>query len=244
MFEPTPAQDLAVVGTDVPRVEADEKLTGAALYTGDLVLPGMLHAKVKESPHARAKILSIDTSKAEALPGVRAVLVGSELTYKVGLYVVDKDILAKDEVRHYGEAVAAVAAETIEIASHAVELIDVEYEVEMPILNQVDALAPDAPLVHPDLGSYQYVEAAFSPQPGTNIPNKIRRAQGRHRAGLRRGRVRGRARVHQPVGPARADGDPRRDRPVDGPATRSRSGRAPSRRSRSATCSASPSGCR
>ena len=77
----------------------------------------MLHAKVKESPHARAKILSIDTSKAEALPGVRAVLVGSELDYKVGLYVVDKDILAKDEVRHYGEAVAAVAAETLEIAS-------------------------------------------------------------------------------------------------------------------------------
>lgn len=177
MFEQT-TREPTCIGTDVPRVEASEKLTGAALYTGDLEMPGMLYAKVKESPHARAKILNIDTSKAEALPGVRAVLVGAELDYKVGLYVVDKDILAKGEVRHYGEAVAAVAAETPEIASHAVELICVEYEVEKPILNQVDALAPNAPLVHPNLGSYQYVQAAFSPQPGTNIPNLIKLRKG------------------------------------------------------------------
>jgi len=62
------------VGVDVPRVEVMEKLTGAALYTGDLLLPGMLHAKLKKSPHARARIVSIDTSRAEALPGVHAVL--------------------------------------------------------------------------------------------------------------------------------------------------------------------------
>jgi len=83
------------------------------------VLPGMLYAQVKKSPHARAKILSIDTSKAEALPGVRAVLTGSELDYRLGLYIVDKYILAKGEVRHYGEAVAAVAAESLQIARKA-----------------------------------------------------------------------------------------------------------------------------
>ena len=117
MFETPAPRPNTSVGVDVPRVEAAEKVTGAAIYASDMIMPGMLYAKVKVSPHARAKILSIDTSKAEALPGVRAVLVGSELNYKLGLYVVDKDILAKTEVRHYGEAVAAVAAETVEIAT-------------------------------------------------------------------------------------------------------------------------------
>jgi CO/xanthine dehydrogenase Mo-binding subunit len=167
-----------IVGTDVPRLEATDKLTGAAVYASDMVLPGMLYAKVKESPHARAKILRIDTSKAERLVGVHAVLVGKELDYKLGLYVVDKDILAKDVVRHFGEAVAAVAAESLEIASRAVELIEVEYEALPPVLNQVDALAKDAPLVHPDLGSYDYVEAAFTPQPGTNVPNLTKLRKG------------------------------------------------------------------
>src|SRR5450759_1748460 len=87
------------VGVSHPRVEVMGKLTGDALYTGDLTMPGMLYAKVKSSPHARANILSIDTSKAEGLPGVHAVLTGHELDYRLGLYVVDKDILAKDVVR-------------------------------------------------------------------------------------------------------------------------------------------------
>ena len=110
-------------------------------------------------------------SRAERLPGVRAILTGHDLAYRLGLYVVDKDILAKDEVRHFGEAVAAVAADTRAIAQAAVELIEVDYEVLTPILNHMDALAPGAPLVHPDLASYDFVEAAFSPQPGTNIAN-------------------------------------------------------------------------
>ena len=106
------------------------------------------------------------------------MLTGRDLDYRLGLYVVDKDILAKDVVRHFGEAVAAVAAETVEIAEHAVDLIDVEYEVLTPILDPKDAIKPDAPLVHPDLGSYSYVEAAFSPQPGTNIANLTRMRKG------------------------------------------------------------------
>ncbi len=172
------------VGTGHPRVEAVGKLTGEAVYASDMTLPGMLHARVKGSPHARAKILSIETSKAGALPGVHAVLVGSELHEKLGLYVVDKDILAKDVVRHFGEAVAAVAAETPEIASEAVDLIEVDYEVLEPVLDQMKALEPDAPLVHPDLGDYEYVEAAFSPQPGTNVPNLSKLRKGDVEAGF------------------------------------------------------------
>jgi CO/xanthine dehydrogenase Mo-binding subunit len=166
------------VGDNVQRVDDTAKLTGGAMYASDMVFAGMLHAQVKKSPHARAKILAVNTSKAKSLPGVHAVLTGKELDYRIGLYVVDKDILAKDEVRHFGEAVAAVAADTLEIASRAVELIDVEYEVLPPVLNQLDALDKDAPLVHPDLGSYDYVKAVFSPQPGTNIPNVTRIRKG------------------------------------------------------------------
>lgn len=177
MWELKDLSTFKYVGKAVPRVEAIEKVTGTALYVSDMILPGMLYAQVKKSPHARALIKKIDVSKAQALPGVRAVLTGKELNYKLGLYIVDKDILAKKEVRHYGEAVAAVAADTPEIAKKAVDLIEVEYEVLKPILNHMDAIKEDAPLIHPDLGTYDYFKPAFSPQPGTNIAtwNKIRK---------------------------------------------------------------------
>src|SRR4051794_1336376 len=178
------AVDPMGVGTSPPRLEGSAKLTGDARYTGDLLLPGMLHAKVKKSPHARARIVSIDTSRAEALPGVHAVLTGHELDYRLGLYVVDKDILAKDVVRHFGEAVAAVAAETVDIASEAVALIDVEYDVMPPVLDPMRAIRSDAPLVHPDLADYSYVEAAFSPQPGTNVANITKMRKGDVEAGF------------------------------------------------------------
>ncbi len=178
MSEPAFASPPRAVGVSHERVEVVGKLTGDALYTGDLVLPGMLHAKVKKSPHARARIVRVDTSRAEVLPGVHAVLTGHELDYRIGLYVVDKDILAKDEVRHFGEAVAAVAADTVDIAERAVELIDVDYEVLPPVLDPMEAIKDGAPLVHPGLGTYSYVEAVFSPQPGTNIANVTRMRKG------------------------------------------------------------------
>ncbi len=171
MLETANSETLRQIGHSPVRHDVADKLTGAAIYVSDMILPGMLHAQVKKSPHARAKIRRIDVSRAERLPGVRAILTGHDLDYRLGLYVVDKDILAKDEVRHFGEAVAAVAADTRAIAHAAVELIEVEYEILPPILNHMDALAPGAPLVHPDLASYDFVEAAFSPQPGTNIAN-------------------------------------------------------------------------
>ena len=177
MTESDRANPYSSIGKDTPRLDALQKLSGQAVYINDIVLPGMLYARVKRSPHAHARILGIETSKAQALPGVRAVLTGKELPYKVGLYLVDKDILAKEEVRHYGEAVAAVAAETLEIAKQAIDLIEVEYEVLKPVLDAREALLPGSDLVHPDVGSYDCMHEAFSPIPKTNVANwtKIRK---------------------------------------------------------------------
>ncbi len=165
-----------LVGKDIPRKDGVEKVTGAATYVYDMVLPGMLYAKTVRSPYAYAKIKSIDTSEAEKIPGVRAVVTGKELNYKVGLYVVDKDILAKEYARYQGEPVAAVAADSELIAEMACEKIKVEYEELEPVLDPREALKPDAPLVHPDLGKYSYMKGVFQPQAGTNIPHvqKIR----------------------------------------------------------------------
>jgi len=172
------ATALKYVGTSQEGSDSAGKLTGAAVFTSDMSLPGMLHAQIKKSPHARARIRGIDISRAEALPGVRAILVGSELDYKLGLYIVDKDILAKGEVRHFGEAVAAVAADTLEIAHRAVELIEVDYEVLPAVLSHMDALKEGASLVHPELGSYDYVKAVFTPLPGTNVANHTKLRKG------------------------------------------------------------------
>ncbi len=178
MFDEIKTKVLVYVGKKADRPDTVEKLTGEATYVSDMSLPGMLHVQLKKSPHASAKIIAIDTGKASALPGVRAIVTGDELDYHLGLYVVDKRILARGQVRHYGEAVVAVAADTLEQARAAVEAIDVTYEILTPVLHHMDALKPDAPLVHPDLGSYSYMAAAFTPKPGTNIANHTKLRKG------------------------------------------------------------------
>ncbi|MFH2112908.1 MAG: molybdopterin cofactor-binding domain-containing protein, partial [Spirochaetota bacterium] len=178
MFDEIATKDLKHVGHNAGRPDMTEKLTGEAMYVSDMILPGMLHVQLKKSPHARARIIRVDTAKAAGLPGVRAIVTGDELDYRMGLYVVDKHILAKGEVRHYGEAVAAIAADTLEQARDAVEAIEVEYQPLEPVLHHMDALKPEAPLVHPDLGSYSYIAAAFTPKPGTNIANHTKLRKG------------------------------------------------------------------
>ncbi|MBF0501544.1 MAG: xanthine dehydrogenase family protein molybdopterin-binding subunit [Candidatus Riflebacteria bacterium] len=185
VFENVPDNGLKYVGKGVDRIDTVEKLTGKALYTCDWLVPGMLFGKIKTSPHARARIIKIDTSKAEKLPGVHAVITGNELDYRMGLYLVDKHILAKGVVRHFGEAVAAVSAESWEVAHHAIGLIDVEYEVLEAVLDPVEALKEDAPLVHPDLGKYDHVREAFTPVPGTNIANRMKYRKGDLEQGFR-----------------------------------------------------------
>jgi len=176
--------ELRYVGKAAPREDGPDKVTGAARFVHDLSLPGMLHGATVKSPHAAARIVRIEAERARSLPGVRAVLVGEELPYHLGLYVQDKLILARGAVRYQGEPVAAVAADTLDIARAACDLIEVEYEPTAPVLDPHEALKPDAPLVHPDLGTYSYMEGVFTPKPGTNIAHQQKIRKGDFEAGL------------------------------------------------------------
>ena len=138
-----------VVGKSHPQLAAREKAVGDTKFVTDLVLPRMLHGRVLRSPHAHAKILSVDTRKAERLPGVRAV-VTYEDTPKVrfGPRSEDWTIFASDKVRFHGDEVAAVAAVDQDTAEAALDLIRVDYEVLDHVVSPLDALKEGAPLVH------------------------------------------------------------------------------------------------
>lgn len=172
------SEELKYIGKSVPRHDGYEKVTGSAMYTGDIKLSGMLHAKLKTSPHAHARILSINTEKARALPGVRAVITGREGSAKLGIYMVDRSIIATDKARYFGEVVAAVAADDEEIAAAAIDLIEVEYEPLPAVLDVQKAVGPDTALVHPDLGSYSWIKGVYFPEPGTNIASHIKIRKG------------------------------------------------------------------
>jgi CO/xanthine dehydrogenase Mo-binding subunit len=142
-------RQLKYVGHSVPRVDGIEKVTGKAKFLADLVLPGMLHGKILRSPYAHARILSNDSSKAEALPGVAAVLTAADLSDLVSTYN-GRPVIAANKVRYVGEPVAAVAATDPATAEEALSLIDVQYE-ELPVVIGLDAARADgAPLIHED----------------------------------------------------------------------------------------------
>ena len=154
--------DYKVVGTRPVRHDGADKVTGRAIYGTDLNLPDMLHGRVLRSPHAHARIKSIDTSKAEALEGVRAVVTGQDLALNAEEQLADlgeevvrvKDmcaaVLAREKVLYQGYPVAAVAATNVHIAEEALDLIEVEYEVLPHVLDVREAMKDDAPLVHED----------------------------------------------------------------------------------------------
>jgi CO/xanthine dehydrogenase Mo-binding subunit len=145
-----------VVGRPTPRVEGEEKVTGGAVYTVDVTLPGILWGKVLRSPISYGRIKHIDISKALGVPGVKTVITGQDVTgLRIGRRICDLPFLADGIVRFIGEKVAAVAAETEEAAERAVDLIEVEYEDLEPILDPLEAMKPTAPLLHPDLLSYR-----------------------------------------------------------------------------------------
>ena len=171
------------VGRSIDRKDAADKVTGRAVYVHDLTFPGMLYGKVLHSPHAHAEIIAIDTSAAEALPGVRAVLTGQQLPYLLGLYMVDKPILARRKVRYQGEAVAAVAADDLATAELAVSLIKVEYRPLPAVLTIDDALAGQV-LVHEDINELQYVNGLYFPQPDSNIASWNKTIKGDVRKGF------------------------------------------------------------
>jgi len=146
----------AVVGRPIVRDEGPAKVTGAARYTADEHLPGALWARCLRSPLPHARIVRIDTSRAQRVPGVRAVLTGADYPPSLlGRRLKDQPIVARDRVRFVGERVAAVAAVDLDTADEALALIDVEYEELPAVLDPFAAMEPDAPLLHPDLLKYE-----------------------------------------------------------------------------------------
>lgn len=161
--EPRPwPRNTKTVGTSPPRIDAYERVSGSALYTVDVSFPDMLHAAILRCPHPHARVRRIDTSRAERMPGVRAVMThespGADIPWytRAGL---PQSRLFDATCRYQGEEVAAVAAETEALAHDALRVVEVDYEVLPFVIDPEEALAPDAPPVHegPNLESGQAI---------------------------------------------------------------------------------------
>ena len=175
-----------VVGTRPVRPDGVDKVTGRAQYGADIRFTDLLHGKILRSPHSHARIVSIDTSQAEAHPGVRAVVTGKDLPFasmtkeQLGdRYQSSKfasgNVLAGDKVLYKGHPVAAVAASSPHEAEEALGLIKVEYEVLPPVLNVKDAMKEGAPLLHDDLYTSDLGEMAKVP---SNVASHLRHEKG------------------------------------------------------------------
>src|ERR1700691_551846 len=150
------------VGTRPIRPDGVPKVTGRAMYGADLALPGTLYGKVVRSPHAHARIKSINTEKAKALPGVKAVITGADFPdhkfeyigperVAVNFWHVTRNVMAREKAYYEGHAVAAIAATTKEIAEEAADLIEIDYEVLPHVIDVDEAMAEDAPLLFEDM---------------------------------------------------------------------------------------------
>ena len=168
--------EFSYVGANITRVDVLEKVTGQAVYTGDIELAGMLHVKLLRSPYPHAKIHRIDSSKALKVPGVKAVLTGQDApSRRWGTFLADRPLLAQEVVRFIGEPVAAVSATTIEAAEEAVDAINVEYEELPAIFDPELAMSKEPPvIVHPDLPKYHTKLTGFlRPRLEPDMPNVI-----------------------------------------------------------------------
>jgi CO/xanthine dehydrogenase Mo-binding subunit len=169
-----------IVGRDRPRLDSTAKVTGRAIYTVDIKRPGMLHAKVLRSPHAHARILSIDASAARSLEGVTAVVTREEIhgLHSYGTYVKDQPIVATDAVRYVGDVVAAVAAVDERTAFAALDLIRVQYEPLPAVFDSPAAMDLSAPAIFPDQPFAAYPEygdgASGAAHPAHNVSYEFR----------------------------------------------------------------------
>lgn len=189
VVETKPAQEYKVIGQRVPKVGGIEMVKGEAAYGADIHLPGMLYGKILRSPHAHALIKRIDTSRARQLEGVRAVVTAADLpevrpgtTFPMGevpvdLYGIALLGMARDKALFHGHPVAAVAAVDPWIAEEALSLIDVEYEVLPVVVDVLDAMKPDAPLLDPNLRTRDMLRREISDRP-TNIAMKAEFGRG------------------------------------------------------------------
>ena len=183
--------DFHVVGTRPIRHDGVDKVTGRASYGADVNWPGMLHGFVLRSPHAHARIVSIDTTAAEAVPGVHAVITGRDLpettaSIALGEAAIDlrdigDNVIARTKVLYDGHAVAAVAATTLDIAKRAAESIAVVYDVLEPVMSVDRAIAADAPILHPAMRTKGAPAAAAE---ATNVASRLELKRGDVDAGF------------------------------------------------------------
>ena len=175
------------IGKSLPRIEGEGKVTGQTKYAADLPFENLLWAKVLRASVPHARIVNIDISRAKALKGVRAVLTGADVKdIYVGTRVKDQPVLAYDKVRMSGDAVAAVAADTEEIAEEAIGLIDVQYE-ELPYVEDpIEALKPSAPLIHEDRNKYRNAAKLPEGMPGHNLQSYVLWKNGDVEAGFQK----------------------------------------------------------
>ena len=168
-----PDRKLKIVGTSPIKHDGIDKVTGRAKFGADFILPGMLHGKILRSPHAHAHLVSIDTSKAEAVPGVKAVVTRDDFP-DIAQGTPDGDLtrncMAREKVYYDGHPVAAVAATSEAIAKRALKLIEVEYEVLPHVIDPVAAMAPDAPILHEYLRTNGVEGAENTP---TNVTQRL-----------------------------------------------------------------------
>jgi CO/xanthine dehydrogenase Mo-binding subunit len=174
-----------VLETPEWRIEGRDKVTGAARYAADIKRAGMLHAAFAASPYPHARVVSVDVAAARAMPGVRAVLTGADVRpARFGRRLQDWPVLAWDRVRFIGDRVAAIAADTLEAAEAAAAAVAVEYE-ELPAVFDPDAaLAPDAPVLHPEASEYTYFGGARPPRPHANAQGHVVHEHGDVAAGF------------------------------------------------------------
>jgi len=140
----------AVLGKSVRRIDTPSKVSGRLKYAGDMTMPGMLHVQVLRSPHAYARIVSIDAAAAEAMEGVHGVITSADVPGEdgFGVFVNDQPVMARGKVRYVGEAVAAVAAEDLATAKRALAAIKVVYEPLPAVYDPDEAMRPGAPILH------------------------------------------------------------------------------------------------
>lgn len=176
---------MTIFETPERRIEGRDKVTGAARYAADFSMPGMLFAAFASSPYAHARIRAIDTTAARALPGVHAVITGADVRGALfGRILQDWPTLCWDTVRFVGDRVAAVAAESRDAAEAAARAIVVDYEELPAILDMEAALAPDAPVLHPDAAGYRYLGAQRGVVPHPNVSGYVRHEHGDAAAGF------------------------------------------------------------
>lgn len=146
----------SVIGQGIPRVEGESKVTGKCLYSADVSRADVLWAGFLRSPYPHARILNIDTSRARQLPGVKAIVTGKDVSPRlIGCALQDEPLLAQDRVRYIGEKVAGVAAIDKDVVEEALGLIEVEYEELAAVFDPLEAMKPEAPLLHPDYANYK-----------------------------------------------------------------------------------------